>query len=96
MSTTAWTWGDVGEAVPISPSAGNQPNLSSWAKKKSWKRFGWWLGGSCIFPRARPRSLSGPAPGCEHWRTILMVTHDTPIAAYSQRTIHLLDGRIVW
>jgi putative ABC transport system ATP-binding protein len=28
-------------------------------------------------------------------RTILMVTHDTNIAAYSQRTIHLLDGRIV-
>jgi len=28
-------------------------------------------------------------------RTILMVTHDTNIAAYSQRTIRLLDGRIV-
>jgi putative ABC transport system ATP-binding protein len=28
-------------------------------------------------------------------RTILMVTHDNNIAAYSQRTIHLLDGRIV-
>ena len=28
-------------------------------------------------------------------RTILMVTHDTTIAAYSERTIHLLDGRIV-
>ncbi|MGB7295961.1 MAG: ATP-binding cassette domain-containing protein, partial [Candidatus Aminicenantales bacterium] len=28
-------------------------------------------------------------------RTILMVTHDTHIAAYSQRTIRLLDGRIV-
>ncbi len=28
-------------------------------------------------------------------RTILIVTHDTNIAAYSQRTIHLLDGRIV-
>jgi putative ABC transport system ATP-binding protein len=28
-------------------------------------------------------------------RTILMVTHDTHIAAYSQRTINLLDGRIV-
>jgi putative ABC transport system ATP-binding protein len=28
-------------------------------------------------------------------RTILMVTHDTRIAAYSQRTINLLDGRIV-
>jgi len=27
-------------------------------------------------------------------RTILMVTHDTNIASYSQRTIHLLDGRI--
>jgi len=27
-------------------------------------------------------------------RTILMVTHDTKIAAYSQRTIHLLDGRV--
>ncbi|MDH4273239.1 MAG: ATP-binding cassette domain-containing protein, partial [Candidatus Aminicenantes bacterium] len=28
-------------------------------------------------------------------RTILMVTHDTNIAAYSQRTIRLLDGLIV-
>jgi len=28
-------------------------------------------------------------------RTILMVTHDTTIAAYSERTIHRLDGRIV-
>jgi putative ABC transport system ATP-binding protein len=28
-------------------------------------------------------------------RTILMVTHDMNIAAYSQRTINLLDGRIV-
>jgi putative ABC transport system ATP-binding protein len=28
-------------------------------------------------------------------RTILMVTHDTHIASYSQRTINLLDGRIV-
>lgn len=28
-------------------------------------------------------------------RTILMVTHDTHIAAYSQRTIQLLDGRVV-
>jgi putative ABC transport system ATP-binding protein len=28
-------------------------------------------------------------------RTILIVTHDTDIAAYSQRTIHLLDGHIV-
>lgn len=28
-------------------------------------------------------------------RTILMVTHDTNISAYSQRMIHLLDGRIV-
>jgi putative ABC transport system ATP-binding protein len=27
-------------------------------------------------------------------RTILMVTHDTKIAAYSQRTIHLLDGKV--
>lgn len=27
-------------------------------------------------------------------RTILMVTHDTSIAAYSQRTIHILDGRV--
>jgi putative ABC transport system ATP-binding protein len=26
--------------------------------------------------------------------TILMVTHDTRIAAYSQRTIHLLDGKV--
>ena len=31
----------------------------------------------------------------EQGRTILMVTHDTNIAAYSQRTISLLDGRIV-
>ena len=31
----------------------------------------------------------------EQGRTILMVTHDTNIAAYSQRTIRLLDGRIV-
>ena len=31
----------------------------------------------------------------EQGRTILMVTHDTNIAAYCQRTIHLLDGRIV-
>jgi putative ABC transport system ATP-binding protein len=31
----------------------------------------------------------------EQGRTILMVTHDNNIAAYSQRTIHLLDGRIV-
>ena len=28
-------------------------------------------------------------------RTILIVTHDTNIAAYSQRTIHLFDGRII-
>jgi putative ABC transport system ATP-binding protein len=28
-------------------------------------------------------------------RTILLVTHDTNIADYSQRTIHLLDGHIV-
>ena len=28
-------------------------------------------------------------------RTILMVTHDMNIAAYSQRTINLLDGRII-
>jgi putative ABC transport system ATP-binding protein len=28
-------------------------------------------------------------------RTILMVTHDSTIAAYSERTINLLDGRIV-
>jgi putative ABC transport system ATP-binding protein len=28
-------------------------------------------------------------------RTILMVTHDTNIAAYSQRTINLFDGRII-
>jgi putative ABC transport system ATP-binding protein len=28
-------------------------------------------------------------------RTILLVTHDTDIAAYSQRTINLLDGNIV-
>lgn len=27
-------------------------------------------------------------------RTILMVTHDTKIAAHSQRTIHLLDGKV--
>ncbi len=26
--------------------------------------------------------------------TILMVTHDTRIAAYSQRTVHLLDGKV--
>src|SRR4030042_493452 len=31
----------------------------------------------------------------EQGRTILMVTHDTNIAAYSQRTINLLDGRII-
>jgi putative ABC transport system ATP-binding protein len=31
----------------------------------------------------------------EEGRTILMVTHDNNIAAYSQRTIRLLDGRIV-
>lgn len=31
----------------------------------------------------------------EQGRTILLVTHDTDIAAYSQRTIHLLDGHIV-
>ena len=31
----------------------------------------------------------------EQGRTILMVTHDTNIAAYSQRTINLLDGRIL-
>jgi putative ABC transport system ATP-binding protein len=30
----------------------------------------------------------------EGGRTILMVTHDTNIAAYSQRTVHLLDGRV--
>ena len=30
----------------------------------------------------------------EDGRTILMVTHDTNIAAYSQRTIHILDGRV--
>jgi putative ABC transport system ATP-binding protein len=30
----------------------------------------------------------------EGGHTILMVTHDTKIAAYSQRTIHLLDGRV--
>jgi len=28
-------------------------------------------------------------------RTILIVTHDTNIAAYSQRTINLFDGRII-
>lgn len=28
-------------------------------------------------------------------RTILMVTHDTTIAAYSERTINLLDGRVI-
>ncbi len=28
-------------------------------------------------------------------RTILLVTHDTDIAAYSQRTINLLDGNII-
>lgn len=27
-------------------------------------------------------------------RTILMVTHDTKIAAYSQRTVHILDGKM--
>jgi len=31
----------------------------------------------------------------EQGRTILLVTHDTNIAAYSQRTINLLDGSIV-
>jgi putative ABC transport system ATP-binding protein len=31
----------------------------------------------------------------EQGRTILMVTHDTNIAAYSQRTINLFDGRII-
>jgi putative ABC transport system ATP-binding protein len=31
----------------------------------------------------------------EQGRTILMVTHDMNIAAYSQRTINLLDGRIL-
>jgi putative ABC transport system ATP-binding protein len=31
----------------------------------------------------------------EQGRTILMVTHDTHIASYSQRTINLLDGRII-
>jgi putative ABC transport system ATP-binding protein len=30
----------------------------------------------------------------EKGRTILMVTHDTRIAAYSQRTIYLLDGKV--
>jgi putative ABC transport system ATP-binding protein len=30
----------------------------------------------------------------EGGHTILMVTHDTRIAAYSQRTIHLLDGKV--
>ena len=30
----------------------------------------------------------------EGGRTILMVTHDTKIAAYSQRTIHILDGKV--
>ncbi len=30
----------------------------------------------------------------EGGRTILMVTHDTKIAAYSQRTVHLLDGKV--
>ncbi len=30
----------------------------------------------------------------EGGRTILMVTHDTKIAAYSQRTVNLLDGRV--
>lgn len=30
----------------------------------------------------------------EGGRTILMVTHDTNIAAYSQRTIHILDGKV--
>ncbi len=28
-------------------------------------------------------------------RTILIVTNDTHIAAYSQRTINLFDGRII-
>jgi ABC-type lipoprotein export system ATPase subunit len=27
-------------------------------------------------------------------RTIVMVTHDPEIAAHTQRTIHLIDGRI--
>jgi putative ABC transport system ATP-binding protein len=31
----------------------------------------------------------------EQGRTILIVTHDTNIAAYSQRTINLFDGRII-
>lgn len=34
---------------------------------------------------------------CSLWkagRTILMVTHDTKIAAYSQRTVHILDGKM--
>ena len=30
----------------------------------------------------------------ESGHTILMVTHDTRIAAYSQRTIHLMDGKV--
>jgi putative ABC transport system ATP-binding protein len=30
----------------------------------------------------------------EKGHTILMVTHDTRIAAFSQRTIHLLDGKV--
>jgi putative ABC transport system ATP-binding protein len=30
----------------------------------------------------------------EKGHTILVVTHDTRIAAYSQRTIHLLDGKV--
>jgi putative ABC transport system ATP-binding protein len=30
----------------------------------------------------------------ENGHTILMVTHDTRIAAYSQRTVHLLDGKV--
>jgi putative ABC transport system ATP-binding protein len=27
-------------------------------------------------------------------RTIVMVTHDPEIAAHTQRTIHLIDGRV--
>lgn len=30
----------------------------------------------------------------EDGRTILMVTHDTKIAEYSERTIHILDGKV--